>query len=238
MTDRTVAQAFADAMSALVDEHEIADVLAQLVADCALVYPADAVAIMVTDRDETLELLSATSHRAAELELLQVQNDRGPCVEAVLSDKAVSSAGAADMRARWGEVGAAITDAGFCSVHAFPMHWRGLVFGGLNFFMVDEVALSGESAVVGQMFADIATLVVVRSTDVTSERVAASIHEAVAARAVVEQAKGVIAYDEDVDLATAYDLLLQRTRTDGASLGEMARRIVSDAGSPSGDAAS
>ena len=33
-------------------------------------------------------------------------------------------------------------------------------------------------------------------------------------------------------------LLLQRTRTDGASLGEMARRIVSDAGSPSGDAAS
>jgi hypothetical protein len=188
--------------------------------------------VLVADRQGKMELLSATSHRAGELEVLQAQNERGPCVDAVLGNEAVSASGTSDLTSRWGEVGAAIGDAGFSTVHAFPMHWRGQVFGGLNIFMADEKALSDASAIVGQMFADLATLVVVRSTDVSTENVSARIHEAVAARAVVEQAKGVLAYQQGVDPATAYDLLLDRTRAAGASLGEMARRIVEEAGPP------
>jgi AmiR/NasT family two-component response regulator len=67
-----------------------------------------------------------------------------------------------------------------------------------------------------------------------ADAMAAQIHEAVQGRAVVEQAKGVIAVMEEVDVATAYDRLLARTRTEGASLGEMARRVVDDAWSPRG----
>jgi len=234
MTRMTMGRAFADAMAALVDEHETGDVLAQLVEHCAAVYPAAAVAVMVNDLHGDLELLSATSHRAAELELLQSQDRRGPCVEAAHTNEAVWSSDAADMTARWGDVGDAITRAGFAAVHAFPMHWRDRVIGGLNIFMTDPADLSEEAELSGQMFADLATLVVVGSTDISSDHVTAQIHEAVLARAVVEQAKGVIAVLEDVDVATAYDLLLVRTRTEGASLGEMARRVVDDAWSPRG----
>jgi hypothetical protein len=227
VTQLTVVQAFADAMSALVEDHDIGDVLTRLVSDCAVLYPADAVAIMVTGRGGKLELLSATSHQARELELLQIQHDRGPCVDAVHRNESVFAAGLEDMTSRWGAVGAAIVSAGYESVHAFPMHWRGHAFGGLNIFAPD---LPREDApALGQMFADVATLVVVQSSDVRADQISARIHEAVLARGLIEQAKGVLAYEHDVDVSAAYDLLVDRARLDGVSLSETARRLVDGA---------
>jgi AmiR/NasT family two-component response regulator len=46
------------------------------------------------------------------------------------------------------------------------------------------------------------------------------------ARTVVEQAKGVLAYQRGVDVEQAYDLLLERVRVDGVSLSATAADIV------------
>jgi transcriptional regulator with GAF, ATPase, and Fis domain len=226
MTEMTAARAYADAVSALVEQHDVADVLVRLVGNCAELFPADAVAVLVSDRSDRLELLSATSHRAEELELLQVQYDAGPCVDAIATGRPVTARTAAEIVDRWGSVGEAIVQAGFEEVHAYPMHWRGRAFGGLNVFLRQESQQSAEAEQVGQTMADIATLVIVHSSDVPHDQVTARIHEAVTARAAVEQAKGVLAYRNNVDMAAAYRLLLDRVRISGSTLGDTAHRIV------------
>jgi hypothetical protein len=226
MTEHTTAaQAIAGAMSSLVGQHDVGDLLADLVADCARFYPAAAVAVLVGDRRGDLELLSATSHRAEELELLQVQHDRGPCVDAVTTHQLVVASGA-EMERRWGTVGAAIRDAGFEAVHAFPMRWRGRYLGGLNIFLAHPGELSPDAEALGHLFADMATLTVVHSSDIPADQIAARIHEAVSARASIEQAKGVLAYQRQVDAATAYELLAARARSTGSTLSETARLLV------------
>ena len=117
---RTTAHAFGDAAAAMVSEHVVADVLAQLLTDCASLVSAEAVAILVVDQTGDLSLLSSSSHRAAELEMLQIQRSSGPCVDAIRSGRHVSAAGAAELTRRWEEVGQAIARSGFQRVDAYP----------------------------------------------------------------------------------------------------------------------
>jgi hypothetical protein len=223
----SVTAAFADAVSALVGEPDVADILAHLLTDCAAVMDAGAAAILARDASGELSLLSATSHRATELELLQIQRSTGPCVDVVETGEALTVTGAADIRARWEHVGEAIIDAGFDSIQAFPLRWRGTVLGGLNIFR-SGAAETGHGAEVGQAFADIATLAVIYSMPISTEQAATRLQEALSARELVEQAKGVIAYTENVDMSTAYDVLIRRADRAGETLTRAAEALIGE----------
>lgn len=223
----TAAQAFADAVSALVGEPDVADILSHLVRNCVTVLEADAVAILARDGSGELSLLSASSHRAVELELLQMQRETGPCIDVIASNEALAVHGSAQIQARWDQVGQAIAEAGFESVEAFPMRWHGQALGGLNVFRA-HASDAGQGAEVGQAFADIATLAVVYSMPISTEQAAARLHEALAARELVEQAKGVLAFVEDVAMATAYDLLVERGRENGRTLTQVALAVLDE----------
>lgn len=222
----TVQQAFTNAVGALVGDYDVADVLAQLVEDCAELYPAASVAVMVRDEGENLELLSATSHRVEELELLQIQQEEGPCLDAILSGGQVRVRGADRMTERWPIVGPAVSSAGFDEVHSTPMHYRGRRIGALNMFLRSNTAADVE---LGAAFADIATLVVVHSSGLSSGEVGNRLHQAVTARALIEQAKGVLAYRHRLEMADAYRLLLRRSREAGETLSDTAEAVISAA---------
>jgi hypothetical protein len=212
------------ALASLVgDPVDVADVLAHLVADCAEATGAVAVAILANDAIGGYALLAATSHRASELEMLQAQQRTGPCVEAVDERRAVTSDSAGDMVDRWGDVGLAMTAAGCTAVESLPMLWRGQAVGGLNIF--HDAARPAPDPDLTQAYADVATLVVVHSV-VGHQQVRARIHDALAARTLIEQAKGVLAHAGQVDMETAYARLLSRAERDGVGLTETARDVV------------
>ncbi len=224
--NRTTADAFGDAAAAMVSEHVVADVLARLLADCTELVAAEAAAILVVDRTDELSLLSSSSHRAAEIEMLQIQRSNGPCVEAIRTGVHVTATGDDELTTRWGVVGQAITGSGYTRVDAYPMRWRGRVLGALNLFRRTSTDLDHETETLSQAFADVATLVVVQSTEIPSDQIAARVHEAIMARAQVEQAKGVLAHLRGVDMAEAYEELRRLTAEDGGSLTETALRVV------------
>jgi hypothetical protein len=215
----------ADAVAAIATTHDLADVLSQLVTGCAAAYPADAVAIMARNHGGRLELLSANSHRAEELELLQIQESFGPCVDAMTTDTRVIAVGRLALVERWGDVGTAIAEAGFAEVHAFPMRWRGTTLGALNIF-VRLGAVTDPT--VGQLFADLATLAVLRTSDLSEDELAVRVHQAVAGRAVLEQAKGVLAYHLNLGMDAAHGVLLARAATAGLGLTAIAEQIVAE----------
>jgi hypothetical protein len=223
----TTEDALATALGAMVSQHTVTDVLARLMQDCLEVLPADAAAVLVRTPGGGLDLLSASSHRAEEIELLQIQHASGPCVDAVIANEILQVQGRDELVRRWGDVGAAIAAAGFDAVQAYPMHWQGAAIGGLNVLVRDGRIPA--DLLVGQILADIATLVVVHTDVVSHERALERVRDAVEARAVVEQAKGVLAVELDTDPSEAYDVMLQRARGSGLGLAELAAQVVNQA---------
>lgn len=229
MNPRTSAQALAAVTSALLQDHDVTGLLAQLVQDSARFVPADAAGLLLQGENDLLEVLSATSHRTTELELYQAQHDEGPCVDVVRTGRSIEVVGAGEVDRRWPRIGPEITGAGFRSVYAFPLRWHGLTIGGLNLFAATDAPLDDSARQLAQTFADVAALVIVQPVQVDQVDLLASLRRALEGRVVVEQAKGVLAYQLGVDMAAAYDELVRRSDQDGLSLTETAAATVAQA---------
>ena len=230
MTSSASTRALCRATSALVRDHDLTGVLADLLADAVEATDAKAGALLMSVDDGLLEVLSATSHRARELELYQAQERSGPCPDAVSTGEMVHVAGAERLVETWGDLGQAMVDAGYLSVRAFPMRWRGKVMGAMNLFGgTAEDADAEEQVLLGQSFADIATLLIVHPEEVTTQTLRQRTAEALAGRTVVEQAKGVIAYREDVGMDTAYERLRELAGRRGITLSQAASEVVAAA---------
>jgi transcriptional regulator with GAF, ATPase, and Fis domain len=140
MSATTASQAFVDAAAAMVQQADIADTLARLLDDCAKLTTATAIGLLVKNGDGDLELLAATSHRATELELYQLQQNHGPCLDAARHGAALSAHSGDAIADRWGRVGEAIVKAGFHAVQAVPLRWHGKTIGAMNAFHTVQVS--------------------------------------------------------------------------------------------------
>jgi transcriptional regulator with GAF, ATPase, and Fis domain len=229
MTATTASQAFVDAAAAMVQQDDVAGTLTRLLADCAKFTAAEAIGLLVKHEDGSLEILSATSHQAAELELYQLQQDSGPCVDVAQGGSALSVAVDAELIERWGQVGEAIIAAGYHAVHAVPLRWHGRVIGAMNAFHSVPETADREAQQLTQAFADIAAVVIIQSAELTPGQLDERIRTALAGRTVIEQAKGVLAQLSDVDMAAAYELLVQRAADSGVSLTQAANGVIEDA---------
>ena len=125
----TSAQAFARAVAALVDEHDVTDVLAHFLVDGQRAVGAAAVGLLVRSRSGDLEVLTASSHRVSELEAYQAQQVDGPCAESVRTGAPVFESGADRLAARWPPLASLLTAAQCQAVQAHPMRWHGQVLG-------------------------------------------------------------------------------------------------------------
>ena len=221
------ADALARASAALVGETDIAGFLATLLDSSADVLHSDAGGILIED-DNSLDLLAASSHAAVELELHQAQLDEGPCVDAHRSGRAVNAHGP-DLPARWSRFGRTMLDSGFSSVLASPLRWHGAPLGAMGLFRRLDEPFTSDEETVAQAFADLATLLIVRADKVDLDTVKRRIQELLSARVVIEQAKGVLAEDHDMDMAEAYQLLLRRAAQDGGKLTTVAKAVVDEA---------
>lgn len=94
--------------------------------------------------------------------MLQAQREQGPCVDVLRTREPILATGD-QLEQRWGEVGSAIRDAGFTTVHSYPMRWRGQTLGSLSAFTTEVGAPSTDAAALGQLFADLVTPVVVQT---------------------------------------------------------------------------
>ncbi len=224
-------QALAQASAALVDEHDVPGFLATLLASAQDVLGADASGILVAD-GQSLELLAASSHDAAELELHQAQFQEGPCVGALKAMSSVSVSGSSELVRTWPHIGPMIVSSGYEFVHAAPLRWHGTALGALGIFRSSDTPFTDEEEVVAQAFADIATLLIVQTERVDLAQTMQRIREALATRVVIEQAKGVIAELEGVPVNRAYALLIERAAATGVNLTAVARSIVEGAQRP------
>jgi transcriptional regulator with GAF, ATPase, and Fis domain len=225
MSDVTIAQAFAEAAARLTRANDVAGSLVALLNDCAALVRADSAGLLVQLADDSLDLLSATSHQATDLELYELQTGHGPCIEAIRQNEVVSVTSPA-LAGLWPPVGKAFNDAGYHAVHAFPLRWQNRAIGALNVFARTADPLDQDRSQVGQGFANMAVAVMVQTADPDWVTVSETLARILKERTIIERAKGVLAVAHDIDLNTAFKLLVQTAASEGMPLHTHAQRVL------------
>lgn len=226
--EQQVSDAFVALADTLVDDYDIIDLLDQLVAHCVALLAADAAGLLLGDAHGQLRVAAASSEDANTMELLQLQADEGPCLEAYQSVAQVRVPDLADVVDRWPTFVAAVAQAGaFRSVHALPLRLRGQAIGAMNLFHREPGPLPDADLALGQALADVATIGIlseraIRRGEVVNEQLQTALNS----RVIIEQAKGVVAQRFGVGMDVAFDRLRRYARHHNLRLAELARQVV------------
>jgi GAF domain-containing protein len=170
----------------------------------------------------------SSSESARLMDLYQLQNDEGPCLECYHSGQPVSGAPLSEEQDRWPKFAPAATREGFVGVLALPLRLRGRVIGALNLFDAKDGTLSDpELHPVAQAMADVATIAILQERigqhrDVLNQQLQA----ALTSRVIIEQAKGVLATVLQVEMDHAFELMRKRSRDERRRLVEIAEEVV------------
>jgi len=226
MAEVALADVFVEMADTLVDDFDVIDFLQVLTDRCVQVLGVSAAGLLLTDGQDKLQVVAASSERTRLLELFQLQADEGPCVDCYRSGQPVSEANL-PAAGRWPGFTAAATQAGFGAVHALPMRLRSQVIGALNLFDANPGGVDDERLRVGQALADIATIGLlqhraIRRRDVLTEQLQTALNS----RILIEQAKGVLAERLHLDVADAFALLREGARSQNRPLSGLARAVV------------
>jgi hypothetical protein len=229
---RSAASALAAAIASLVRDYDTVGTLSQLCSDCAEVVGAAAAGIMLADGGGPLEMMAASSHTAADIDLYEIQAGEGPCIEAFRTGRPVGSSAPGEIVARWPSFGPRAVAAGFQGALASPLRWHEDVIGAMNVFFLEPASPDAEQRRVVAAFADVATIAIIHAGLPAVPDLALAAHRALAARAVIEQAKGVIAAQTGLDMAASFDHLRALAQAEDVLLETLAKDVVERATRP------
>jgi GAF domain-containing protein len=225
--DALLAQRFVALADTLCDDYDVVDLLDRLVMTCLEVFDMTAAGILLSDQRGVLHLMASSSEQTRVLELFQLENHEGPCLEAVRTAAAVVAADPSVMRGRWPRFAAAADRAGYRSVHAFPLRLRTETIGALNLFGSHTRPLDEDDQRIAQALADVATIGILQQRTLhRAATVAEQLQTALNTRIVIEQAKGILAEHARVDVDTAFRALRTYARSSNLRIGAVATSLV------------
>jgi GAF domain-containing protein len=214
----------------MVADFDVIDFLHLLTDRSVTLLAASAAGVMLADPRGELRVAAASSEVAGLIDLFQIQNDEGPCLDCFRTAQPVSAADLTGPDQRWPRFATAATRAGFRSVQAIPMRLRDEVIGALNLFRAAPEPLSPEDLRIGQALADVATIGLLQERAVRRmETIAEQLQAALNSRVVVEQAKGKLAERLGIGMDEAFGVLRAYARTSNQRLTDVARNFIDSA---------
>ncbi|MEU4240513.1 GAF and ANTAR domain-containing protein [Actinoplanes sp. NPDC026619] len=170
--------------------------------------------------------MAASDQSARLLELIQLQHDDGPCLDAFRTARPVTNVNLAAAAGTWPKFALRATEAGFRTVHAFPLRLRKEVIGAMSVFGSNTQLDDADTRIV-QSLADVAVIGLlqeraVRRGEVLTER----LQDALNSRIVIEQAKGIVAQSRGVTPDEAFALIHRYTRHHGRRLSDVTGDMV------------
>ncbi|MHA6764963.1 GAF and ANTAR domain-containing protein [Streptacidiphilus sp. PAMC 29251] len=227
MNEQLLARTFVELADNLVADFDLIDFLRLLTDRCVGVLGASAAGVLLADRDGELRVMAASNEQARLLELFQLQNDEGPCLECYRTGVAVTIPDLATEADRWPRFVAQAQRSGFTAVQALPMRLRDEVIGALNLFSAGPAVSDPAAIPLGQALADVATISLLqqRSTQL-STLLNEQLQTALNSRVVLEQAKRKLAERLNIDMEQAFTALRGYARSHQRRLSDVALAFV------------
>ncbi|HWL99913.1 MAG TPA: GAF and ANTAR domain-containing protein [Nocardioidaceae bacterium] len=225
--EQLLARTFVDLADTLVADFDVIDFLHTLATRSVELLNADAAGIMLADPDGGLHVMASSAEEARLLELYELQNDEGPCLDCYRSGRPVARDDLAGMRSSWPAFTEQLQQLGFHSAHALPMRLREETIGALNLFRLEPGRLTEADVRIGQAMADVATVGLIQERSIAaSELLATQLQTALTSRVQLEQAKGVLAERTGLPMDQAFRLMRDYARGRGRRLSDVAAQII------------
>jgi GAF domain-containing protein len=231
MDGRLLSETFVELADTLVVGFDVIDFMHVLTDRSVQLLDVSAAGLLLADPRGELRVVAASSEQARLLELFQIQNDQGPCLDCFRSGEPVAAADLSAAQGRWPRFTPTARDAGFAAVQALPMRLREQIIGALNLFRATPGPFDQAEMRIGQALADVATISLLNERSLRrSEILNEQLQTALNSRVTIEQAKGKLAERLQVDMDQAFNVLRGYARTRNLRLSELARAFVDGSG--------
>ncbi len=222
-----VAETFVFLAETLVSGAEVVEVLGGLIERCVDLLDVTAGGIMLADQHGDLRIVAASSDQARFVELLELQNNEGPCLDAYRQRTAVRAPHLIEEKDRWPNFVAAADAAGFAGAYGLPLRLRDEAFGAMNLFRDEDMPFEENDITLAQALADVATIALLSKRETTRrDEITAQLQSALDSRIIVEQAKGVLAERAQIGMHEAFTMLRRHARNTNTRLSEVARAVT------------
>src|SRR6478752_1346446 len=191
---------FVELADSLVSGFDVVELLDDLVSSGVELLGLAAAGLMLTDQQGNLRVMAASSTRTHLLELFELQNDQGPCLDCFRTGRAVTAELSETQQERWPLFAAQVRELDIGPVYALPMRLRERTIGAFNLFRPPSAPLAEIDLALGQALADVATIAILQHRTIReSEQLAEQLQAALNSRIVIEQAKGALAERAQID---------------------------------------
>jgi GAF domain-containing protein len=225
--EQRIVTTFVELADTMVDDFDVVEFLHHLAERCVELLDCAEAGLLLSDASGALRVMASSSERSDTLDLLQSQNNEGPCFECFHRGQPILSENLEADTGRWPQFAPAALGEGFRSVQAIPMRVRGATVGALNLFRAEPGRLDPSDVRLAQGMADIAAIALLQERSVREARgVVEQLEGALTSRVVIEQAKGIVAERARISVDIAFVWLRSYARAHNLRLSGVARDVT------------
>ena len=222
-----LARTLVELADTLVDDFDVVELLTLLTDRCVDVLDVEAAGLMLVAPEGDLRVMASSSEAMRVLELFELQSQEGPCLDCYRTGRPVVNQDLAAANSRWPRFAAEALAAGFHSVHALPMRLRGTVIGAINLFHIERGEMRPTDVDAAQALADVATIAILQHRAAFEAQVLNDqLNHALNSRIVIEQAKGMVAEREGLNMEEAFSALRDHARSHNLRLVDVAHDVI------------
>ena len=220
-----LATAYAELHNLILDGPDVVDFLHGLAGLAAAIVPGTRCGITLR-RDGQVASVAGSDDVAMRMDEIQYLQGRGPCLEAMNTSRRVD---VRDISAedRWGDYRAHALANGIQSVVSLPLTVGGDSIGAINLFGSSTAAFTEPDVARAQAFTDQAgtalTILLRQASRITLDD---QLREALATRAVIDQALGILMYAQKITSREAFEILRHASQTGNRKVSVIAAEVV------------
>jgi len=235
--EATLARTFVELADTLVADFDVVVLLTLLTDRCVALLDVGAAGLMLVAPEGDLRVMASSSEAMRVLELFELQSQEGPCLDCFRTGQPVVNHDLSVVNGRWPRFAPEALSAGFRSVHALPMRLRGAVVGALNLFQVEQGEMRHSDLDTAQALADVATIAILQHrAALEAQIITEQLSNALNSRIAIEQAKGMVAERQGLNMEQAFTALRKHARNHNLRLVDVAKDVIDGTSAGSGPA--
>jgi GAF domain-containing protein len=220
-----LAAAYAELTSLVLDGPDVTDFLRRLAVLAGAIVPGAHCGITLR-RDGRVASVAGSDAGAMRMDEIQYLRGRGPCLEALRTSERVDVPDMAEEQ-RWGDYSDHALANGVGSALSLPLVVDGGTIGALNLFAPTRLAFDEAVVTKAQALTDQAgTTLTLLFRQARTMALGDQLREALATRAAIDQALGILMYARKIGASEAFELLRHASQTSNRKVSAVAADII------------
>jgi len=219
--------ALIDAIQLVADSSDFTNLAHVLCTTCVHTLKAEASGMMITDVTGSLRVLGSSDEDTHSLELLEVQNQEGPCYESAMTGQLVLREDLS-LVIGWEHFRAQAAKLEYRSAIAVPILIHDQPIGALNIFWRKPQTFSEHTIQFVRAVADLAAIgLAFQDRMADAQSLALRLEDAAQTRIMIEQAKGMLVVQANLSMNEAFELMREYHQKTGQTFGSVAADVIS-----------